>query len=424
MKICFRSVSELNRDIQSWLPRLPRDISLVVGVPRSGLLAANLLALHLNLPLTDVDGLIEQRVFAGGRRLKGGSFPRESLVLVLDDSLDSGSQLRAVRNRIEESDWNNDIRFGAVYVTPGQERQVDFFCRTLSQPRIFEWNVMHHSILLACCLDIDGVLCCDPTQEENDDGVRYADFLLRASPLFVPTVPVGWLVTSRLEKYRAQTETWLAKNGIKFRELVMLDLPDGRTRKRRGIHAEFKAEVYLRTGAHLFIESSREQALRITELTGKDVLCTDVWEMVRGDGSQLIAAFPAETAAVSRPAPMCGEDFGSRLQRAIEKILRTVPKNADLVLVDDQQWGLGSCFAERRIRPFIERDGQYWGSPATDNVAIDELDAVIRSGATYFVLGWPAFWWLDHYKSFARHLKDRAIAVVNSNDVIIFQLSK
>ena len=48
-------------------------------------------------------------------------------------------------------------------------------------------------------MDIDGVLCADPTPEENDDGEKYRHFLLNAPPLFIPKVTIGTLVTSRLE---------------------------------------------------------------------------------------------------------------------------------------------------------------------------------------------------------------------------------
>ncbi len=37
----------------------------------------------------------------------------------------------------------------------------------IDRPRIFEWNVLHHpGILKDACLDIDGVLCHDPSHEQ------------------------------------------------------------------------------------------------------------------------------------------------------------------------------------------------------------------------------------------------------------------
>jgi uncharacterized HAD superfamily protein len=74
---------------------------------------------------------------------------------------------------------------------------------------------MHHGHLLKyCCVDIDGVLCLDPTDCQNDDGAAYEKFLEEAVPMLAPTRPIGALVTSRLEKYRGLTEKWLAKHVI------------------------------------------------------------------------------------------------------------------------------------------------------------------------------------------------------------------
>lgn len=132
------------------------------------------------------------------------------------------------------------------------------------------------------CLDIDGVLCLDPTKDENDDGARYEAFLSSARPHLVPTVPVGTLVTSRLEKYRSQTEDWLGRNGVEFGELRMLDLPNAEERRRQRIHGSFKAEVYAgKRDAILFIESDEHQAQKISQLSGKAVICTNTMRLYR-----------------------------------------------------------------------------------------------------------------------------------------------
>ena len=83
-------------------------------------------------------------------------------------------------------------------------------------PRVFEWNLMHGTVLANSCVDIDGVLCLDPTDEENDDGECYARFLRDTPALLLPTAPVAWLVTSRLEKYRKQTAEWLARHEVRY----------------------------------------------------------------------------------------------------------------------------------------------------------------------------------------------------------------
>jgi orotate phosphoribosyltransferase len=141
---------------------------------------------------------------------------------------------------------------------------------------------MHCWILEHSCVDIDGVLCRDPTEEENDDGPMYEDFLVNAEPLLIPSAPVGWLVTCRLEKYRDLTEQWLANHGVIYRELIMMDLPSKAARIAAGSHARFKAEVYANTNAKLFIESSAWQAYEIANRTGKPVFCLETRRMVTG----------------------------------------------------------------------------------------------------------------------------------------------
>jgi orotate phosphoribosyltransferase len=172
------------------------------------------------------------------------------------------------------------LRYGAVYVTQESTGLVDYWHEIVSLPRVFEWNIMNHEVLGRACIDIDGVLCRDPSAEENDDGALYQHFLAKVRPLIVPRREIGWLVTCRLEKYRALTEEWLRDNGIRYRELLMMDLPDKASRQAAGKHAVFKAMHYRKTGARLFIESSVEQAFEIARLTGKDVYCADSREMI------------------------------------------------------------------------------------------------------------------------------------------------
>jgi len=280
----YRSIADLNKTILDNLSKVPRDIDLVVGIPRSGLLAASMLALHLNLPLTDLDGFVEGRVISGGRRSRGHRVDLRATsnlrVFVLDDSIQSGEQMAEVKARIDRANLPHEIIFGVVYGSPQGCESVDICFEVLATRRLFEWNLMHHSILDRSCVDIDGVLCSDPTREQNDDGPAYADFLVNADPLLIPSVPIGWLVSCRLEKYRELTRRWLVKHGVTYRELIMMDLPSKEARVTAGSHGKFKADVYAKTGAHLFIESSDRQAREIAALTGKPVFCVEAQTMV------------------------------------------------------------------------------------------------------------------------------------------------
>ena len=124
------------------------------------------------------------------------------------------------------------------------------------------------------------MLCRDPFNGENDDGDKYLHFLRTVSPLVVPTGVIKTLVTCRLEKYRNITEEWLASNGVRYCELIMLDMPDGETRRRWGKHGEHKGEIYRRSDACLFIESNVCQACKIADIAMKPVLAIDVNQMI------------------------------------------------------------------------------------------------------------------------------------------------
>ncbi|MBT8092754.1 MAG: phosphoribosyltransferase, partial [Gammaproteobacteria bacterium] len=98
----YRSVRDLNRIIVENLHQVPDDVDLIVGVPRSGALAANLLALHLNLPLTDVSGYVAGRLMDKGMHRAEITQHAQSVdecrrVLVVDDSILTGSEMRRVR---------------------------------------------------------------------------------------------------------------------------------------------------------------------------------------------------------------------------------------------------------------------------------------------------------------------------------------
>ncbi|SFG08830.1 orotate phosphoribosyltransferase [Halopelagius inordinatus] len=278
----YRSVSQLNEDIRQLAQELPSDIDVVAAIPRSGLLAAELLCLRLDVPMTDINGLCEGTVYETGNRHDGSlALDDADTVLVIDDSVNSGTQMRETQQRLDEADLPFDIRYAAAYISAHGHEYVDYWSEVIEPPRVFEWNLMHHPILENACVDIDGILCRDPTREENDDGERYQEFLSRVEPRTIPNQKVGWLVTCRLEKYREETEAWLAKHGVEYDRLVMMDLPDKETRQELGNHAAYKTKVYESTGAELFIESSERQAAKICDETSKAVFCYDTNEMMQ-----------------------------------------------------------------------------------------------------------------------------------------------
>ena len=281
----FKSISDLNRDIINNLHMIPKDIDLVVGVPRSGLLVANIIALHLNVPLTDLEGFMEGKVFESGTTRRPKDYDckvkKYKKVLIVEDSVFSGESIQNAKNKILNTN-RNDIEaiFFAAYVAPGKESLVDMYLEICGLPRVFEWNIMHHGIIERSCFDLDGVLCVDPTESDDDDGECYKAFLRKVKPLFVPTKEIGNIVTCRLEKYREETEEWLNKNNIKYKNLIMMNYKSKEERMKAGKHAEYKAKNYKKINSDLFIESSLSQAISIAKLSNKPVYCVEVQRMV------------------------------------------------------------------------------------------------------------------------------------------------
>jgi uncharacterized HAD superfamily protein len=175
--------------------------------------------------------------------------------------------------RVRDAGFKGKVTTCAVIVVPEKGVEVDLFFREMPHPRIFEWNAFHHPQIANSCFDLDGILCVDPTSHDNDDGPRYLEFLRTARPFIIPTQRIGHIVSARLEKYRAQTEQWLADHNISYGQLHLIDLPSAAERQRLGNHASHKAKIYKDTNAILFYESDLKQAREIAQLSGKPVLC-------------------------------------------------------------------------------------------------------------------------------------------------------
>ena len=276
----YRNIADLNNIILKRLNIIPRDFDLIVGVPRSGMLPANLLSLYLNRPYTDIHSFLNGHIYKAGARSQFFDISEFKKILVVDDSIASGSAMVEVKESLKHLESKFDIKYCAVYIIAGKEKMVDYFFEIVPLPRYFQWNILNHTTLEKACFDIDGVLCADPLPEQNDDGPKYIDFILNAPPLFIPGSKIGTVVTSRLEKYRKETETWLKANNIKYNDLVMLDLPNMAARQRANNHGDHKAKAYMSKPYVLFVESEYHQAVEINRLSKKPVLCTENFEMI------------------------------------------------------------------------------------------------------------------------------------------------
>jgi ATP-binding cassette subfamily B protein/subfamily B ATP-binding cassette protein MsbA len=111
-----------------------------------------------------------------------------------------------------------------------------------------------------------------------------------------------------------------------------------------------------------------------------------------------------------------------RFADARTRIHEHVPRGERIVLIDEGQVG-DEVAPDREVIPFTERHGVYWGPPADDQQAIEEIDRLIGDGA-WVVVAWPAFWWLDHYSGLDAHLRSVSSEVIAEDGIVVFRADR
>lgn len=272
--LSVRTLADLNAAIAANLHRIDRSLfDCIVGIPRSGMIPASIIATHLQMPLADPIGFSHGIVH--GR--SGAQVSVGRRVLLVDDSCNKGRAMaRAVKLLPKGTDVVRLAVFGPYQVEPSSV--CDMWFEIVQGPRAFAWNLQKHRRLPRWGFDFDGVLCRDNTKAENDDGPRYQRFMREAEPLFVPRRPIGHIVTGRLERYRPETEAWLRRHGVEFEALHMTPFHSKAERmsamKFAGGRGGWKAGIIRELGVELFVESCPKQAGIIAREAGVPVFCT------------------------------------------------------------------------------------------------------------------------------------------------------
>jgi uncharacterized HAD superfamily protein len=293
----FKSYSNLTHDINSALPWLQEeDFDLIVGIPRSGMIPAYVIGLNLNILVTDLQSYIDNRSLSSGitrsPKKRVATCWEANKVLLVDDSVLSGESIKVCLSQLPEH-LVKRVKTLVVYGHSSRYDYIDKVVCQLSAPRVFEWNVFHRAMLANTCVDIDGVLCVDPTEEVNDDGPKYMHFLKTAKPMFIPSYRIHSLVTNRLEKYRTVTEDWLNTHGVVYDNLIMLGLDTASDRLGQHDYFAHKSNYYKSQNFDLFIESSEVQSYHISKRTGKPVYCVDTNTLFKNDSSMSMLKNPS-----------------------------------------------------------------------------------------------------------------------------------
>lgn len=264
----FISCSELMHDLDTWVPSLADDYDVIVGVPRSGLLAASAIALKLGKPLSVPDRFPE--IVWQSEQMRPLS--EISRVLLIDDSVSTGKALARAKASLARTAPEVRISTAAVYVTDEGRALVDAYHAVVPRPRLFEWNMLHAK-RGTLGVDFDGVLSEDCPRGLVAGTEAYGAWLISARPYLIPHFEIDCIVSNRLEAYRADTEAWLARHGVRYKKLILA--PE----KNEEDKVAHKAGILARERLALFWESSRSEAEALWKRTGTPILCTDTREL-------------------------------------------------------------------------------------------------------------------------------------------------
>jgi hypoxanthine phosphoribosyltransferase len=278
----FITASQFQQDIKILSGMIPSDITAIVGIARSGLSAATMISMYRHLPLLTIRQSKHDVIETGnGWRLGGNRHidPSREKVVIVDDTVMTGNSLKAIKP-LAKKEFGSFIT-ASVYVNPLARVKPDIHAVDLPWAHLLEWNLFNSVLSPNMAVDFDGILCFDCRPQQDDDGVKYLDFINNAKPLYpARKVPIPLIVTARIEKYRKPTEQWLKRHGIRWKKLVMHPAKTLRERRKDDI-AAYKAKHFMEWAKRHrpkppplgFIESDDHQAKRIHQISKRMVIC-------------------------------------------------------------------------------------------------------------------------------------------------------
>lgn len=273
-KCTFVTIEELMHWTNEWIKTFPQTYDVIVGVPRSGLLIANMIALRLGKPLATPEQFKEGKYWISDhnkdRITKSDELCR---VLLVDDCIKREKTIEEPAEILRSSGRNIQITKAVLMVRQDAVKCVDLYYKILHNcPPVSEWNLIHWK-RGKLAVDMNGVICEDcPVHIDNEDEL-YGEWLENARPYLIPTFSIDYIVSCRLEKYRSATEEWRDRYGVKYDRLILWDIQSKEDRKRR--FSEHKIDVLLKIKPELYWESNYHQSKKIWKSTGIPTICID-----------------------------------------------------------------------------------------------------------------------------------------------------
>jgi hypothetical protein len=228
--------------IRANIHRIPR-VDMIVGIPRSGLIAASMIATLTNQKLEP----LELAPYWQGLH-----------ILLVDDSMAGGETMRCALGAFN----NCKVTTLAVYIKPNTLPAPDIHFEVVPSPRVFEWNWHRSKYLTSALMDIDGVISTETQPGEREKGQL----------LYRPARKVLALATGRKIDEWQETVEWLKKHEVKYGGLFLTPLGEkARDTKVDAIHEMKPTWV---------VESNIYQAEWIHARTGLPTLCVDANRLI------------------------------------------------------------------------------------------------------------------------------------------------
>lgn len=267
------------------IPKIP-EIKAVIGMPRSGMYTAGIIADQKNVPLISMSDKINEHIV--NAEMKNAGFLKRYLgfksklpILFVDDTIYTGMSMSNIRKQLLQKNPDENFLFFTNYSSPKQRDKADILGGILAEPHLLQWNLFNSTLTSRIMFDIDGILSPDVPIGISENEEYYIEYIQSVKPI-ISNLPrlfhCAGLCTGRLEMYRDMTEQWLRKHGVKYEKLIMFD----RTKEERDSNHNmvvglFKAEKIRQSKVNVFVESDDQQAQIITrDLTRRNVSCNIV----------------------------------------------------------------------------------------------------------------------------------------------------
>lgn len=247
--------------------KLPNDFDVIIGIPRSGLMFANIIASRFGRPLSTPDSFLRGEVWFSHAHKMPTKYDR---ILLVEDGVRTGRVIRRAYASLKSRFPDAEIKIASLYVPRLSCKYVDYYYAIDKRINPQEWELLTSSspYLGKLATDIDGVLCYDSPDPISALSVK------NAKPYLIPQYKIDSIITSRSEEWRKETEVWLEKHNVKYHHLFMSN------GSRSSI--EHKAYYIEAIKAEWFWESSHAEAQALARLTKIPILCVETMSLIHG----------------------------------------------------------------------------------------------------------------------------------------------